>query len=77
MPEPVALRVVVEHDFAVLEVADGTATVFDEYVNNSFAVDPETKEPPTAAGSGEVLRDAFFLERLDGRWFVVRSVRQQ
>lgn len=73
----VALRVVVEHDFSIVEAADGTATVFDEYVNNSFAVDPETGEPPTASGSGEVLRDAFFMERNGGRWSVVRSVRQQ
>jgi hypothetical protein len=73
----IALRIVVEHDFAVVDVSADTATVFDQYTNNSFAVDPVTKEPPTADGSGEVLRDAFFLEKSDGRWVVVRSVRQQ
>lgn len=73
----IALRIVVEHDFSVVELSDDAATIFDQYVNNSFAVDPETKQPPTAEGSGEVLTDAFFLERTDGRWVVVRSVRQQ
>ncbi len=73
----VALRVVVEHNSVVLEASENSAVVFDEIVNNSFYVDPETKEPPVGSGSGEILRDTFYFERIDGQWMVVRSTRQR
>ncbi len=73
----VALRVVVEHNSVVLEASENSAVVFDEIVNNSFYVDPETKEPPAGSGSGEILRDTFYFERIDGQWMVVRSTRQR
>ncbi len=73
----VALRVVVQHSIAVSNITDRSATVLDRYVNNSFAVDARTKDPPSAPGSGEVIQDAFFLEKSDGRWVVTRSVRQR
>lgn len=72
----VALRVVVEHRPTVIELTATTATVFDEMTNNSFFVDPETHEPPEGEGSGETLVDTFFLEKVDGQWIVVRSIRQ-
>lgn len=72
----VALRVVLQHNPVVLEISESSAIVHDEMINNSFYVDAETLEPPDAPGSGEVLRDTFFLERVDGRWIVVRNVRQ-
>jgi hypothetical protein len=72
----VALRVVIEHRPAVIELTETTATVFDEMTNNSFYVDPETHEPPEGKGSGETLVDTFFLEKVDGRWIVIRSIRQ-
>jgi len=73
----VALRVVVEHNSAILEASENSAVVFDEIVNNSFYIDPETKEPPVGSGSGEILRDTFYFEKIDGRWMVVRSTRQR
>lgn len=72
----VALRVVIEHRPTVIELTDTTATVFDEMTNNSFYVDPETHEPPEGEGSGETLVDTFFLEKVDGQWMVIRSIRQ-
>lgn len=72
----VAARVVLEHHPVVVEVTATSAIVLDEMTNNSFYVDPETLEPPEAEGSGEALVDTFFLEKVDGRWIVVRSVRQ-
>ena len=72
----VALRVVIEHRPTVIERTDTTATVFDEMTNNSFYVDPETHEPPEGEGSGETLVDTFFLEKVDGQWMVIRSIRQ-
>jgi hypothetical protein len=75
----VALRTVVEHDFVVVDVSETTATVSDEIVNNSFFVDPVTKEPPTAEGSGEMFTDTYHLERVGDRWIVVEGnrVREQ
>ncbi|MBA4179615.1 MAG: hypothetical protein C0506_03410 [Anaerolinea sp.] len=72
----VALRVVIEHSPVVLEASATSAVVFDEMTNNSFYVDPETRKPPSAPGSGETLKDTFFLEKVDGQWVVIRSVRQ-
>jgi hypothetical protein len=72
----VALRTVVEHNFVVVEASPDSASLVDELTNNSFYVDPETKQPSQASGSGEVLRDTFFFEKVGGRWVVVRSSRQ-
>ena len=72
----VAVRVVVEHDMLVTLTSDTAGTVIDEVTNNSFYVDATTKEPSTAPGTGEVLRNTFFLERIDGRWMVTRGVRE-
>ena len=72
-----ALKTVVDHDFVVVEASAESATLLDEIVNNSFFIDAETKEPPQAEGSGEVLRDTFYLEKIDGQWMVVRSTRQR
>jgi len=72
-----ALKTVVDHDFVVVEASAESATLLDEIVNNSFFIDAETKEPPQAEGSGEVLRDTFYLEKVDGQWMVVRSTRQR
>ena len=72
-----ALRVVVEHNPVILEASANSAVLFDETVNNSFYVDPQTKEPPEASGSGEILRDTFYFEKVNGQWMVVRSTRQR
>lgn len=71
----VALRVVVEHDFAVIDVTGAVALVEDQLVDNTFYVDAKTLEPPTAAGSGDRYRDLVRLERLDGRWTVTSGAR--
>jgi hypothetical protein len=71
----VALRVVVEHDFAVIDVTGAVALVEDQIVDNTFYVDAKTLDPPTAAGSGDRYRDLVRLERLDGRWTVTSGAR--
>lgn len=72
----VAARIVVEHDFDIVSLTATDAVVIDEYVNNSFYVDPQSKEPEEADGPGDVIRETVFLELVDGRWVVVRSVRE-
>ena len=73
----VALRVVVEHNFVIIDASPAAATVVDQIVNNSFFVDPITKEPPTAEGSGEHLKDTYQLENVGGRWIVTNGSRQR
>ena len=73
----VALRVVVEHNVDLIELSPERAVLRDRQVNNSFYVNPTTKEPPTGTGSGEVITDLFVLERTGGRWVVVSSARQR
>lgn len=73
----VALRVVVEHDFVVASVEDSRAVVLDEIVSNSFYVDPETKQPDEGEGSGDVLRYATHLERIDEQWIVARVEQER
>jgi hypothetical protein len=73
----VALRVVVTHKPVVLEISATSATLLDEMVNNSFFVDPVTKNPPVASGSGNILKDTYRLQKIDGRWVVTGSVRQR
>jgi hypothetical protein len=73
----VALRVVVEHNLVIAEASPTEATVVDEIVNNSFFVDPVTKEPSTAEGSGEVLNDTYHLEKTDGLWIVTNGSRRR
>ncbi len=70
-----AMRIRVEHNFTVLDLAANTATVVDDMTNNSFFVDAVTKEPPEAAGNGEQIQDTFYLEKINGRWLVVSSTR--
>ena len=72
----VALRVVVEHDFQVINVTGVSAAVVDEITNNSFYVDATTKLPEEGEGSGEVLQYVTYLERINGRWLVVRTERE-
>ncbi len=71
-----AAKIEVEHDFFVFDVTATSAAVHDEYVNNSYAIDPQTKQPVGAPGKSESIVDTYFLERMDGIWKVVRGVRE-
>jgi hypothetical protein len=73
-----AIRVDVQLRPIVVEVRDDAAIVYDEFVNRSFTVDAGTKEPRQASGSGEVVRDVYYLHLMgDGVWKVTRSERQR
>ena len=73
----VALRVVVAHDLLVVPTSATTAAVVDRLTNNSFYVDPVSKQPPRAEGGGELLHDTVFMEQVGGRWVAVRSRRDR
>ena len=72
-----AVRIRVEHNYAIVDSSADSVVLFDEITNNSFLVDADTKEPTDAPGSGEILRDSFYLEKAGDTWLVVRSTRQR
>jgi hypothetical protein len=73
-----AIRVNVTHNPIVVEVSGERAIVYDEMVNNSFHVNAQTKEPRVASGSGVVLKDTYYLQRMEGgTWKVIDGGRQQ
>jgi hypothetical protein len=72
-----AARIRVEHDYVIVESSPDSVVLIDEITNNSFLVDADTKEPTDAPGSGEILRDTFYLEKTGDTWLVVRSTRQR
>jgi len=72
-----AVRIRVEHNYAIVDSSPDSVVLFDETTNNSFLVDADSKEPTDAPGSGEILRDTFYLEKTGDTWLVVRSTRQR
>jgi hypothetical protein len=72
-----AVRIRVEHNYAIVEASANSVVLFDEITNNSFLVDANSKEPTDAPGSGEMLRDTIYLEKTGDAWLVVRSTRQR
>jgi len=73
-----AAKIVVEHDFLILQVdaAAGTATIRDRYTNRSYEVDAETKEMVGEAAPGTVLTDTYFLVKEGGVWKVRDGIRE-
>ncbi|MGE0538770.1 MAG: hypothetical protein AB7R89_01135 [Dehalococcoidia bacterium] len=71
----VAARTNVINNPVLVEIDTDSATIYDELVNNSFYVDAVTKQPSQASGSGEVVRDTYQLQKIDGVWKVVGSSR--
>lgn len=71
-----AAKIVVEHHFFVFNVTENTASVHDEYVNNSYAIDPRSKNPMGTPGPGQHLVDTYDLQRIDGVWKVIRGLRE-
>jgi hypothetical protein len=71
----VAARTNVINNPALVEIDTYSATIYDELINNSFYVDAVTKQPSEASGPGEIVRDTYQLQKIDGVWKVVGSSR--
>lgn len=72
----VAVRIAVEHDFAIVQISEEAATVVDRVVNRSFYVDAASRKPETSDLPGDVLQYTFFLEKTEGGWVVIRGLRE-
>lgn len=69
------VRVAVDHQVTVQILKDGSAAVFDTYVNHSVFVDPVTGEP-TEEDTAQTVDEAYSLRREGGRWKVASIVRR-
>lgn len=69
-----AAKIDVEHHFAIIDLTDSTATIQDEYLNTSYLVNAETKQPVGTPTSGEKQTISCQLRLLDGTWKVVKVV---
>lgn len=73
-----AIQLVVQPNPVVLEISEDFALVSDEYENNSYYIDPVTKQPVGATPVGsETLRDLTTLQRVNGVWKVSDGVREE
>lgn len=73
-----AIALMVESDPVVLEVRGDQALIADEYQNNSYYIDPETKKPVGETPSApETLKDTVTMQRVDGVWKVRDGVREE
>lgn len=73
-----AIALMVESAPVVLEVRGDQALIADEYQNNSYYIDPETKQPVGATPSApETLKDTVTMQRVNGVWKVRDGVREE
>ena len=73
-----AIALMVESDPVVLEGRGDQALIEDEYQNNSYYIDPETKQTMGATPSApETLKDTVTMQRIDGVWKVRDGVREE
>jgi hypothetical protein len=72
-----AVRVDVDHNFILVDINDTAATLYDEITDRSFLIDPATKEPSRGPDSAHVVKDIFYLKKVDGAWKVTKSLRQE
>ena len=71
-----AVRVLVELHPEVAVLDADRAVVVDEYTNQSYLIDPQTKEPIAGTGEEQSRRDTFTLLRIDGAWKVAQATRE-
>jgi hypothetical protein len=69
-------RVSVEHRYEIEITEPEVAFVLDRYVNHSVWLDPDTGQPGEP-DPNQVLFDVSTLKRIEGKWKVVRTVRQR
>ena len=69
-----AVRVEVDHNYAITLVSETEAVVADEYVNHMILIDPDTGEPREADPNNTVLY-VFRLELQEGAWKVTDIFR--
>lgn len=70
-----AVKIDVEHRIAFVRVGEANAELYDEYVNRSYLVDAQTKQPIRTPGPGGTAKVSYRLQKIDGVWKVVDGQR--
>jgi hypothetical protein len=61
----------VTHKPVIVRATSDEAQIFDDIADQSFYVDPATKEPLSSPGEAKPLVGFYFLHKLNGDWKVV------
>lgn len=72
-----AARIVVEHRIAFLEVGETEARLYDEYLNKSYLVDPQSEQAIQTPGPGGTAKVSYELQKIEGAWRVVDGMRHE
>lgn len=72
-----AVRVRVTHHVLIVSIKGDTATVYDQVLNRSFAIDPVTKRPGQGSNRADLEKNIYTLKRIEGVWKVTKLLRQQ
>lgn len=71
-----AVRVRVTHHALIVSITGDTATVYDEVLNRSYAVDPVTKQPGQGSSQADQEKNVYSLRKFHGVWKVTKVLRQ-
>jgi len=71
-----AVRVRVTHHALIVSITADTATVYDEVLNRSYAVDPVTKQPGQGSSRADREKNVYSLQKFHGVWKVTKVLRQ-
>jgi CYTH domain-containing protein len=72
-----AVRVRVSHSALIVSIKGDRATVYDEQHDRSFLINPVTKEPHNGSVPPFLEKDIYYLQKVDGTWKIVKSLRQR
>lgn len=72
-----AVRVRVTHHALIVSVKGIRATIYDEVLNRSYAVDPVTKKPGRGSSQADREKNIYFLQKIHGVWKVTKVLRQE
>jgi hypothetical protein len=71
-----AAKIQVRHSFTVLGASASEATIRDEYIDSSYAVDPQTRQPVGTPGESDRSVVTMRLQRTGETWKVVGGKRE-
>ena len=72
-----AVHVRVSHSALIVTIKDDTATLYDDQRDSSFLINPVTKEPHNGSVQPYPEKDIYYLQKMNGTWKVVKSLRQR
>jgi len=71
-----AVRVRVTHHALIVSITGDTASVYDEVLNRSYAVDAVTKQPGQGSSQADREKNVYSLQKFHGVWKVTKVLRQ-